>query len=95
MSPPTLRVGLIGAGANTRTRHIPGLLAQRNVELVAVCNRRPESTAAVAREHNIPRTHERWQDLVADPEIDAVVVGTGRTCTAPSRWRRWPPASTS
>jgi len=76
MSPPTLRVGLIGAGANTRTRHIPGLLAQRNVELVAVCNRRPESTAAVAREHNIPRTHERWQDLVADPEIDAVVVGT-------------------
>jgi predicted dehydrogenase len=76
MSPPTLRVGLIGAGANTRTRHIPGLLAQPNVKIAAVCNRRAESTAAVAREHNIPRTHERWEDLVADPEIDAVVIGT-------------------
>jgi predicted dehydrogenase len=76
MSPPPLRVGLIGAGANTRSRHIPGLLAQPAVHLAAVCNRRPESTAAVAREHNIPRTYERWEDLVADPEIDAVVIGT-------------------
>jgi predicted dehydrogenase len=45
------------------------------VEIVAVCNRRPESTAAVAREFNIPRTFEHWQDLVADPDIDAVVTG--------------------
>jgi predicted dehydrogenase len=76
MSPSPLRVGLIGAGANTRTRHIPGLVALPNVQLVAVCNRRPDSTAAVARQFNIPRTNERWEDLVADPEIDAVVIGT-------------------
>jgi predicted dehydrogenase len=30
----------------------------------------------VAREFGIPRTFERWQDLVADPNIDAVVIGT-------------------
>jgi predicted dehydrogenase len=71
-----LRVGLIGAGANTRLRHIPGLRALPGIEIVAVCNRRPASTAAAAREHGIPRTFERWQDLVADPEIDAVVIGT-------------------
>jgi predicted dehydrogenase len=76
MMPSILRIGLIGAGANTRTRHIPGLLAQPNVQLAAVCNRRPESTTVVAREFNIPRTYERWQDLVADSEIDAVVIGT-------------------
>ena len=35
-------VGLVGAGGNTRGRHIPGLLAQPGVEIVAVCNRRPE-----------------------------------------------------
>jgi predicted dehydrogenase len=71
-----LRVGLIGAGGNTRARHVPGLRAVAGVELVAVCNRRRESTAAAAAEFGIPRTFDRWEDLVADPEIDAVVVGT-------------------
>jgi predicted dehydrogenase len=70
-----LRVGLIGAGANTRLRHIPGLQALPDVEIVAVCNRRPISTVAVAREFNIPHTYERWEDLIADPDMDAVVVG--------------------
>jgi predicted dehydrogenase len=72
----TLRVGLIGAGANTRLRHIPGLQALPDVEIVAVCNRRPSSTVAAAREFNIPHTYERWEDLIADPDIDAVVIGT-------------------
>src|SRR5438067_13123966 len=71
-----LRIGLIGAGANTRSRHIPGLKAIEDVEIVAVCNRRPGSTAAVAREFGIAKTYEHWQDLVADPDIDAVVIGT-------------------
>jgi predicted dehydrogenase len=74
--PDRLRVGLIGAGNNTLARHIPGLHAEADVEIVAVCNRRPESTAAVARDYGIPRTFAQWPDLVADPDIDAVVVGT-------------------
>jgi predicted dehydrogenase len=67
---------LIGAGANTRLRHIPGLQAIEDVEIVAVCNRRPGSTAAAAREFGISKTYEHWQDLVADPNIEAVVIGT-------------------
>jgi predicted dehydrogenase len=70
-----LRVGLIGAGANTRLRHLPGLQALTDVEITAVCNRRQASTVAVAREFNIPHTYERWEDLIADPDIDAVVLG--------------------
>jgi predicted dehydrogenase len=76
MTRRTLRIGLIGAGANTRTRHIPGLRALPDVEIVVVANRRPESTTAVAREFGIPRIAERWQDIVADHELDAVVIGT-------------------
>jgi predicted dehydrogenase len=74
--PKRVRVGLIGAGANTRSRHIPGLKAIEAVEIIAVCNRRPESTQAVAREHQIPRTFALWEELVADPDIDAIVIGT-------------------
>ncbi len=75
MSTP-LRIGLIGAGGNTRAKHIPGLRAVPDVEIVAVCNRRPESSAEVARAYGIPHISERWQDLVYDPSIDAVVIGT-------------------
>jgi predicted dehydrogenase len=71
-----LRIGLIGAGANTRRRHIPGLLAISGVEIAAVCNRRPESTAAVAREYGVPRTYKHWEEMIADRDVDAVVVGT-------------------
>lgn len=78
-----LRVGLIGAGANTRLRHLPGLQALTDVEIAAVCNRRPASTVAVAREFNIPHTYERWEDLIADPDIDAVVIGTWPYLHAP------------
>src|SRR5438132_2154592 len=76
MAIKTLRVGLIGAGANMRSRHIPGLRAIDEVQIVAVCNRRPESTAAVAREHSIPHTYPHWEDMIADRDIDAVVIGT-------------------
>ncbi|MCE9607738.1 MAG: Gfo/Idh/MocA family oxidoreductase [Planctomycetia bacterium] len=71
-----LRIGVVGLGGNTRLRHVPGLLACGDVAITAVCNRRPESTARAMREFGIPRSYEHWQDLVADPEIDAVVIGT-------------------
>jgi predicted dehydrogenase len=78
-----LRVGLIGAGGNTRLRHIPGLRALPNVEIVAVCNRRPESTAAAARDFGIPRTFAAWEEVVASPDVDAVVIGTWPYLHAP------------
>lgn len=71
-----IRIGIVGLGANTRDRHVPGLLACRNVRLEGVCNRRPESTQAAARKFDIPKTYDQWQDLVADDRIDAVVIGT-------------------
>jgi predicted dehydrogenase len=71
-----IRIGLIGAGGNMRLRHIPGLRAIPEINIVAVCNRRPESTQAAAREFGIPRTFEAWEQLVADPDIAAIVIGT-------------------
>lgn len=71
-----VRVGIVGAGANTRERHIPGLRAIPGVEIVSVCNRHEESTKAVAAEFGIPTTYARWEDLVAARDTDAIVIGT-------------------
>jgi len=70
-----LRIGIVGAGDIARSRHLPGFRAIKGVKIVAVCNRRRETAARIAREYEIPRIHAHWEDLVADPAIDAVVIG--------------------
>ena len=71
-----LRVGLVGAGENTRRRHIPGLRAVAGVEIVGVANRTAESTERVARDFGIEVRYPDWKTLVADKSLDAVVIGT-------------------
>ncbi|MCX7005928.1 MAG: Gfo/Idh/MocA family oxidoreductase [Kiritimatiellaeota bacterium] len=78
-----IRIGIVGAGTNTRAKHIPGLRAQPGVEIVCVCNRSRESGADAARELGIPRVHAHWQDVVADSAVDAVVIGTWPYLHAP------------
>ncbi len=72
----TIRVGLIGAGANTRLRHIPGLQAEEGVELVAVCNRSEASGHRIADEFGIDRVTVDPEDIFAADDIDAVCIGT-------------------
>lgn len=76
MSQPRVRIGIVGAGTNTRVRHIPGFRAIEGAELVSVSNRTTASAERVAKEFSIPQVVERWQDLVASPDIDAVMIGT-------------------
>lgn len=71
-----IRIGIVGAGANTKLRHIPGFQAIPGVEIVGIANRSTSSSQRVASEFNIPQTYENWQQLVADPLVDAVQIGT-------------------
>jgi len=70
-----LRVGVIGAGANTQLRHIPGFQALPNVEVAAVCNRTEASSRRVAEEFGIARVAASPAALLADPAIDAICIG--------------------
>ena len=69
-------IGFIGAGANTRVQHLPGFAAIEGVRLVTVANRSEASSKAVAAEFGIERTAPDWRAVVADPEVDAVCIGT-------------------
>ncbi len=55
MATDTLRIGIIGAGANTRSKHIPGLRTQNSVEIVGVANRSAASSQKAAKELDIPK----------------------------------------
>ena len=58
-----IRVGVVGAGANTRGMHIPRLQAIDGVEVVSVCNRSHASGARVAAEF-IPEVLPSWRPRV-------------------------------
>jgi len=79
----SLRVGIVGAGANTRARHVPGLRAVDGVEIVSVANRTLESSRRASRELGIPTAYANWLDLVQSEDIDAVVIGTWPYLHAP------------
>ena len=72
----SIRIGVVGAGANTRLHHIPKLKKVAGVEIKSVANRSRASSERVAQEFGIERVHDKWQDLINDPGIDAVVIGT-------------------
>ncbi|MFW6438003.1 MAG: Gfo/Idh/MocA family protein [Armatimonadota bacterium] len=76
MSSQPIRVGIIGAGANTRAKHIPGLRAIEGVEIVSVRNSTDASSQQTAEELQIARWHSTWRELIEADDIDAVVIGT-------------------
>jgi len=71
-----IRVGIIGAGKNTRDRHIPGLRAIENVEIVSVTNSSPASSRRASEALNIPKVYDNWRDLVYADDTNAIVIGT-------------------
>lgn len=80
----TIRVGIIGAGGNTRALHIPLFKAIEGVEVVAIANRSKASAEAAAAPFGIGHTTDRWESLIEDPEIDAICIGTWPYLHAPA-----------
>ena len=83
MASQGIRIGLIGAGKNTRDRHIPGFQKVEGLEIAAVANRSRASSQAVADQFNISGVYDNWQELLEDPSIDAVCIGTWPYMHAP------------
>ena len=76
MSNKVIRIGCVGAGANTKLRHLPGFQAIDGVEIVSVSNRSLESSRRVADEYNIPTVYDNWTELIQAGDTDAICIGT-------------------
>lgn len=71
-----MKIGIIGAGGIVKQRHLPGLRKLSNVEIGAVANSSLASAERFCAEFTPEaRPIERWQDLVAQPELDAIWIG--------------------
>jgi len=76
MSSDKIRIGFIGAGANTTLRHLPGFKEMDNVELTSVANRSLKSSQGVASDWDIPNVYDNWVDLIEAPDTNAICIGT-------------------
>src|ERR1700676_5057021 len=72
-----LRIGMVGAGGIVRTRHLPALKKNPDVEIVAVSNSTYESSEKFCREELPQATPMRnWADLLAVPDLHIIWIGT-------------------
>src|SRR3954452_11288917 len=76
----TVRVGLVGCGRIAQVAHLPAMEKTDAVRLVAVCDPSAAVAAAVARRYGVPASYTDHAALLADPDIEAVLV------TAPDRF---------
>ena len=78
-----LRWGLVGAGDIVVKRVAPALANASRSELAAVSRRQADLAEEFAHRFSVPRWHLSWEELVRDPEIDAVYVATPVSLHAP------------
>lgn len=71
----TVNVGIIGANWGM-VGHLPALRALPNVDVRAVCTSREETALAAAERHGLARPYWDYREMVREPDLDLIVVGS-------------------
>ena len=69
-----LRIGVVGAGPIAQIAHLESCRKGRNTELYGLCETAPDLLARVAGIHRPQRSFTRYADMLADTQVDAVIV---------------------
>ncbi len=81
-----VQIGIIGCGGIANQKHLPSLKTQKDrVDLVAFCDLIVERAEKAAKEYGTPdaKVYTDYNELLADPEIDAVNVLTPNVAHCP------------
>ncbi len=78
-TPVRMRIGFIGAGWWATANHMPVLAAREDVELVSVCRLGEVELEQVRARFGFRRAYQDYRDLLADGDLDAVVVASPHT----------------
>ncbi|MFD3445858.1 Gfo/Idh/MocA family protein [Microbacteriaceae bacterium 4G12] len=77
-----IKVAVIGCGSIAKYRHLPEYQFNKNVELIAVCDRNEERVNRVAKQYGV-KAYTKYEDLLASGTVDAVSVCTPNYLHAP------------
>ena len=68
--------GIIGAGGIAQSQHLPNLTRAPHVHLKTICDMREDVLGKMQAKYTVPEATTDYERLLADPEIQAVVVAT-------------------
>ncbi len=71
-----INIGVIGCGWHAETAHLPVLHRLAGVRLHSACDALDGRLRLVERRFGIPRLYSDWTGLIADPDLDAVLIAT-------------------
>lgn len=72
----TIRWGFIGCGEVTEKKSGPAFAEVEGSEIVAVMSRNADKARSYAERHNVRRWYTDAQELVSDPDVNAVYIAT-------------------
>lgn len=72
----TIRWGMIGCGAVCEVKSGPGFYKAEHSTLLAAASADPALTRSYVVRHGVPRAYDTVEELLRDPDIDAVYVAT-------------------
>lgn len=71
-----LRIGVLGAGPISQAAHFDACRKARNAELYAICDAAEDLLAKMAAIHAPRVTYVDYEAMLADPEVEAVLLAT-------------------
>ena len=82
-----LRVGVLGAGQIAQAAHFESCAKARNAELSAICDVADDLRERMAIVHDARKTYADYDRMLADPDIDAVIIATSDAFHVPASIR--------
>lgn len=82
-----LRIGVLGAGPIAQAAHFESCVKARNADLAAICDVADDLRERMAITHGCSKTYADYDAMLADPEIDAVIVATADAFHVPASLR--------
>ncbi len=82
-----LRVGVLGAGQIAQAAHFESCTKAKNAELFAICDVAEDLRERMALTHGARKTYADYNKMLADPEVDAVIIATSDAFHVPASLR--------
>lgn len=69
-----IRWGILGCARIAEMQFLPAVKQTKNAEVTALASRKKERAVEVGSRYQIPKIYDTYDELLADPEIDAVYI---------------------